>query len=202
MTDRQSLLDIASRAMGTRKGLLTRETGYLLHHGQRAAAIALQLCQHLDEHAEVDRAVLYAAALFHDVGKGIDPHTETGAVLARTLLRDACAPEESEQIAQLIQQHNKRGQAGIPLAAGILQDADVLDHFGSQAVWLSFLFNAHTEKGPRGSLDYYEGDTNRQYQQCMRLLLNYDYSREVFDKRLAVEQSFFQRFREEMDGAL
>jgi len=202
MIDRQILLDIARKAMGARKALLTRETGYLLHHGQRTAEIALHLCEHLDEQGEIDRDILYAAGLFHDIGKGIEPHAETGAALARMLLADACTPGECGQIAALIQQHNKRGQVQVPLAAGILQDADILDHFGAQAVWLCFLFNGFTEKGPQAALGYYESEENARYQQRSRLGLNFDYSREVFDNRLTVEQSFFTRFRDEVDGAL
>ena len=200
MIDRQALLAIAHRAMGSRKGLLTREMGYLLHHGQRTAPIALHLCEHLDERKEIDSDILYAAGLFHDIGKGIDPHAETGAELARMLLADVCTPEELEQIASLIQQHNKRGQAQVPLAAGMLQDADILDHFGAQAVWLCCIYNGYTEKGPQGALEYYESEENVRYQQRSRAGLNYDYSRKIFDRRLAAEQSFFTRFREEENG--
>jgi len=202
MIDRHAILDIARLTMAARKGLLTREVGYLLHHGQRTAEIALRLCEVIDNNEEVNGDILYAAALFHDIGKGINPHAETGAELARTLLSEVCSPVECEQIASLIRQHNKRAQQQTPLAAGILQDADILDHFGAQAVWLCCLYNGYTEKGPHGALAYYESEENALYLQRSRALLNYDYSREVFDRRLEVEQSFFKRFREEMDGAL
>jgi len=202
MIDRQTLLDIARQAMGTRKGLLTREAGYLLHHGQRTAEIALHLCEQLDSHGEIDGEILHAAALFHDIGKGIDPHAETGAELARMLLSDVYSPQECERIAILIEQHNKRGQSNVSLAVDILQDADILDHFGAQAVWLCFLYNGYTKKGPHGALAYFESDENARYQQRSRAALNFDYSRVVLDQRLAIEQSFFTRFREEIDGAL
>jgi|GEM_PF-2107164 len=48
MIDRHAILDIACLTMAARKGLLTREVGYLLHHGQRTAEIALHLHARLD----------------------------------------------------------------------------------------------------------------------------------------------------------
>lgn len=200
--DKQQLQQIAQQAMGTRKGMQTREVGYLLHHGQRVAALALRLREQVDTGKAIDPGILFTAGLFHDVGKGIDPHAETGAELAKTLLQAVCTPDNCTQIAELIRLHNKRGMDDCSLAAQILQDADILDHIGAQSIWLCFTYNAYTEQGPHAAVAYYTGEENQRIQRRWRELLNLDASRAIFDQRLAVEQQFMQRFAEEMDGAL
>ncbi len=198
--DKQRIFEIARQSMGTRKGLLTREVGNLLHHGQRVAALALNLHEQVDANNTIDQDVLYTAGLFHDIGKGINPHAETGAELAKSLLQEACSPDDCAQVVELIRLHNKRGRSDLPLAAHILQDADVLDHIGAQSIWLCFAFNAYTERGPNGALAYYTGAENQHIQPLWRAMLNLEISRKVFDQRLAVEQQFMQRFGEEMAG--
>lgn len=200
--DKQRIYEIAQHAMSMRKGLLTREVGNLLHHGQRVAALALNLRKQVDAGNTVDEDILYTAGLFHDIGKCIDPHAETGAELANSLLQPVCSPDECAQITALIRLHNKRRRGDLPLAAHILQDADVLDHIGAQSIWLCFAYNAYTEQGPYGAHAYYSGEENQRAQQLWRELLNLEVSRTVFDLRLAVEQRFMQRFGEELAGGL
>ncbi|HEY3379677.1 MAG TPA: GNAT family N-acetyltransferase [Armatimonadota bacterium] len=201
MLNKQRIHEIAQKTMGKRKGLLTREVGYLLHHGQRVATLARNLCAQVECGHTVEQDILYTAGLFHDVGKGIEPHAETSAALAQQLLQDVCTPDECAQIASLIQRHNTRGDVKQPLAVHILQDADILDHIGAQSIWLCFTFNAYTKKGPVGALAYYMSDDNQRVQQRWRTLLNLEVAREVFDQRMTIERQFMQRFAEEMAGA-
>ncbi|MHB9133383.1 MAG: HD domain-containing protein [Armatimonadota bacterium] len=202
MIDRQQITEIARQAMAARKGLLTREVGYLFNHGRRVAALAVKLCDRVDPTGEINRDVLYTAGLFHDIGKCIDPHAEVGAELTHNLLQPACTVEERDGIAFIIREHNKRGKPDLPLAVHLQQDADVLDHFGAQCVWLCFLHNGYTETGPQAAVDFYLGEENQRYQARMRELLNLDISREIYDQRLAIERSFMQRFSDELNGAL
>ena len=202
MLSRDQLLSIAKESMSERKAQPTREFGYLLHHGQRVAALSLTLCQRLNPTAPIDLEVLFAAALFHDVGKCIGSHAETGAKLATGLLQDTCSPDELAQIAFLINQHNKRNQPDLPLAAHILQDADVLDHFGTQNIWLCFFHSAHSERSPQDTLDYYHSEENKRYLESCRALLNLDIARDAYDQRLIFEQAFIKRFGDELVGRL
>ena len=158
------------------------------------------LCDQVDADNTIDQDILWTAGLFHDVGKCIEPHAETGADLSKTLLQEVCSPEECAQVAHLICLHNKRGWKVRPLAARILQDADVLDHIGAQFIWLCFAYSAYTEEGPYNALAYYNSEEKQRRDEKNRALLNLDFSRTLFDQRLAVEQQFMRRFGEEMAG--
>ncbi|HEY3266269.1 MAG TPA: HD domain-containing protein [Armatimonadota bacterium] len=199
--DRHNIVEIARSAMGGRKGLLTRETGYLFYHGHRVAEIAMRLAAAVED-LDVEADVLYAAALFHDVCKGFPSHAETGAELARILLNEAFEPDSLNDVARLIGLHNKRREGHESAGVRVLQDADVLDHVGAQSAWLCFLYNAYTEGGPVAAADYYQSEENARFLSGMRDSLNFERSREAFDRRIAVESAFFQRFRDELNGEL
>lgn len=199
---RNELLALAQESMRKRTTNQAREAGYIFHHGQRVAALAVNLQQHLGGAEIGDPEILFAAGLFHDVGKGIGEHAETGAHLVKNLLRECCTPVEYSQIAFLIYQHNKRNQPSLPLAAHILQDADMLDHFGAQNIWLHCLGSTVKHLSPREMLKQYHGEEYRRLLQTCRDSLNLDVSRQAYDSRLAFEASFMHRFAEELDGML
>ena len=199
--DRQRIGEIAEQAMATRKGLLTREVGYLLHHGQRVAALSLNLREQVDAAHAVDEDILYPPVFFMMSASASTRMQKQGPSWQKVCCRRCAQQSECTQIAALIRLHNKRGREDLPLAAHILQDADVLDHIGAQSVWLCFAFNAYTENGPHGALAYYKGDENQRMQLRWRALLNLQASRNVFDRRIKVELQFMQRFAREMTGA-
>ena len=74
----------ACECMASRQESKDREPGWLYHHGRRVARIALRLADEIG--AAVDRDVMYAGALFHDIGKGAEPHNEIGAAITREAL--------------------------------------------------------------------------------------------------------------------
>lgn len=78
----------------------------------------------------LDRELVYAAALLHDIGRDVEyengtEHDLAGAEIAPQILRD-CGfdPQETEQIADAIRSHGDAGVAGEGSLRGILYRAD------------------------------------------------------------------------------
>ncbi|MFA6132860.1 MAG: HD domain-containing protein [Phycisphaerae bacterium] len=201
--NRQRILDIARSAMADRKTMPTREKGYIFHHGLRTAKIALTLVETVGVPIEVSPDILFAAAVFHDIGKGQEPHNERGADRAEQLLKTECDCHEIAEIAAIIRLHNQRRKAQeCSNAVRIHQDADILDHFGAQSIWLAFHWNAATEESPEQSLEFCASEKNKKWVTGARASLNFAISGEIFDRRQAFETNFYHRFRNEIDGCL
>ena len=175
-----------------------REEGYILYHGQRVAALSLLLNQHMGAH--IDEDILYAGALLHDVGKGLEPHSEMGAVLVQALLKEECTGLEIEEISRIVREHNQRRSDGCSIQAKIVQDADVLDHVGAMGLWLKLLRNVNHERTIGESMECYASSEVREGIARMRDSLNFDLSRSIFDERVAFEDRFFERFQQEVNG--
>ncbi len=200
--DKHKVIEIARSAMADLKPMPTREKGYVFHHGLRTAKIAMSLADIEDHSPKVDRDILFAAAVFHDIGKGTDPHNETGADMAEDLLEGECLPGEISGITQIIREHNQRHRAmDCTMVARIHQDADILDHFGTQNIWLAFHWNAAHEETPHQSLEYFRGPESERWQTWARASLNFDASLKIFDEKIAFEGDFFDRFAKEIEGA-
>jgi uncharacterized protein len=184
---------IARDSMAERREAREREPGWIYYHGRRTARLALWLCGELDSPA--DRDVLYAGALFHDVGKGVENHHEIGAAAARDLLRGLCTDGELEAVCDIVAKHCLRNHSlDFPEAVRIVQDADLLDHFGPIQPWLSFYWSGVHGEAFHDHMDFVHREENRQSRQKMRESLNYDPAKRMFDERIAVEDEFFSRF--------
>ena len=199
--DFERLDAIARKAMAKRKSHFEREMGAAYFHGQRVAMGALALRRRLTEDASMDD-VLRAAAMFHDVGKGIEPHDETGAALARELLRDEMTGEELAMVCRLIREHDRRrpGTEENTLFERILQDADILDHYGSQGVWLSCTYYVYHGQQEMAQMPvFYETDWPEQIEKH-RALLNFPESQRIFDEKCRFEAAVARRMAEEAKG--
>ena len=201
--DRQKVIEIARSAMARRRTAETREAGYIFHHGLRTAHIAMGLADRVDGALDMHRDILFAGAVFHDIGKGTEPHNETGADMAAERLSGHCDDSEIAAIAGIIRQHNQRRRAAeCTPAARVVQDADILDHCGAQEIWLAFHWNAAHDQTPRESLAYANGTRKQRWNTGARAALNFEASRRALDERLAFQRAFWKKFAEEMDGAL
>lgn len=188
--DQQRITAIALEHMGQRKTDY-REAGYVFHHGRRTAQIALHLADRV--RGAVDRDVLYAGALFHDVGKGDRPHNEAGALVARSLLEGACTPSEVAQICQIVRQHCLRKLPNdYSLATRLVQDADLLDHVGPMWIWYHVSWNALNGRTIDDALAYVYSEAHTL--QRAEPLLNLDASIAMYDERVAFERSFIAEF--------
>ncbi len=200
--NRDRLLDIAREAMAGRKTHRGRERGFVFHHGRRTARLALSLHEALGRPEGLDPDGLFAAGLFHDVGKGAPAHHEAGARAARALLAGEVDAEALERIAFLIENHSHRGRPELPLDVHVLQDADLLDHFGAPMIWLLVSFAASHGRSPRATLAYYHGEVHRRHLEGSRAALNLPAALRAFDARRRLELDFLARLEAEEDGAL
>ena len=192
--DIDNITRIARTAMGKRTAPPTREPGWIYHHGIRTAKIALWLREQLG--AEIDPDILYTGALFHDLGKEFEPHNESGVIIAREILKQECTTEELDEIVQIIRFHNqRRKEHDYPPTITIVQDADALDHVGIIDVWMAFYWNGVHRDTFQDHVDYFRSEQNARYRHSLREYLNYDISREEFDRRVAYEDKFFEHFR-------
>ena len=200
--DKEQAIEIARAAMAGLKTHAGRETGYIFHHGLRVGQLALSLLDASGLGEDVDRHILFAGGLFHDIGKGSERHAEAGANRATALLGHVCSREELQQIALLVAQHNQRGDEALPLDARLVQDADILDHVGAQMVWLLFQFSAHHDRSPQQTLDYYFSDEHQEYLARLREALNLEAARHAFDRRRALEGRLLRQLEIEIAGGL
>jgi uncharacterized protein len=183
---------IAREVMLHRSEHRSREPGWLYYHGRRTGKIALWLAASLHEY--LDKNILYVGALFHDVGKGKEPHNEIGAEKAKGLLGTLCTGEEITGICELIRKHSQRRDPGETAAVKFVQDADLLDHIGPIGPWLAFYWSGSRGETIADHTAFVRGDENRQYRAKMRAMLNYEVSRQEFDRRIQFEDEFFNTF--------
>lgn len=197
-----SALDaLAAKLMRGRKSHKEREIGAVYDHGKRVAAGVISLRKAVTDDDSHDD-FLRAAAMFHDVGKGIEPHAHTGALLARDMLQGYAEQDEIEEIARLIAAHCDRHPEDDrhDLWARLLQDADLLDHFGTYDIWMCFCYYAYNgQEGIQKAADFLEHDFP-QHAEKHRRLLNFDVSRQIYDEKLAFERDFTQRLNVEASG--
>jgi uncharacterized protein len=190
--DRTNIAQVAEEALAQRQEHAAREPDWLLHHGRRTARLALWLCDEMQ--AEVDRDTLYMGTLLHDIGKGQEPHNETGAAMTSTLLSTLCTPIELQEICELIRGHTRYGQADLSVAAKLVQDADILDHVGAIDVWLAFYWSGAHHETVADHIRFIQGEDNTRYRAKLRALLNFVAAQRLFDERIAFEDAFFAQF--------
>ena len=193
---------IAFKTMGRRKSHLQREKGFIYYHCQRVAKISLNLRKTLFPVNESKDEIIYVVALFQDVTKGIEPHSKTGAQLIRSILSEECSNQEMNEISEVIEFHNERKQEELPFYIKIVQDADILDHFGSLEIWLKFLYSAHTEENVFDAIQLWESEEHNKYLQASRNALNYDLSKEIFDQKIEFESQFQKQFKIDCNGII
>lgn len=194
---------IAAESMAERRSHLEREPGHVYHHGLRTANLTGEIMSGMEGDLSVFDPVLYTGALFHDVGKGFGAHNEAGADLAIRLLNGVCSPADLDRVCEIIRFHCIR-KHGLDLDNGILavQDADMIDHFGTQEVWLNFLFQAYNHGNQRDAIEYWESDDFRKQTARLRDLLNFELSKALFDDRVEFQEDFLARLKLEAEGRL
>lgn len=199
--DLAAIKEKAKELMGKRSSHRYREVGYIFDHGQRVGEIALQLRKLIFPNEPENDAVILVGSWFHDLGKGIEPHWEYGALLVNEALKGYCSPQELKQIAEIVGGHTLRKQKPFPAYVKLVQDSDILDHFGTQEIWLNFTHAARSGGGLSDSLSFYENEYEAQAAK-VRKLLNYEESVVCFDEKDQFVRSFIKRFRLEAEGGM
>ncbi|HHU62303.1 MAG: HD domain-containing protein [Bacillota bacterium] len=199
--DLDKIAVFARELMINRCSHINREQGYIYFHGQRVGQIALQLRNLIFPRTVEFDEVILVGSWFHDLGKGIEPHWESGAVLVGDLLSEHCSPDELTKIKEIVVGHTLRKEREYPFYVQLVQDADILDHFGTQDIWLNFTRCGYTRKGMDDSLRFYDEVYDEQMNK-IRSLLNFEESLEFFDEKDRFLREFIERFRAEGKGKL
>ena len=90
----------------------------------------LAYMENLERGLGVEKELIYAAALLHDIGRHLQytkniPHDEAGAQLAKIIMADCgFSPAEREEVAQAILQHRGDGAPSRDGLAALLYRAD------------------------------------------------------------------------------
>lgn len=180
------------------------EPGYRLHHGQRVETLALEIADR--EKLEVDHDRLAIGALLHDIGKADsgkgESHAVTGAQIVRTRFADLMDAEELEAVAQIVLHHFDRpnsiwfeGKEKPQWSPEILlvQDADMLDHFGIPGIWLSIHWATHKNLTPaQANTEWFISEYMSSWRREARRSLNYKTSRCMLERRIAQMDDFFR----------
>lgn len=199
--DLDALRELAQRSMGKRRTHAEREPGFVYYHGQRVAEIALQLRKLIFPADDTMDEVILVGGWFHDVGKGIEPHWEYGALLAREMLKVHCTADELERIVEIVGSHTLRKQREYPPYVKLVQDADLLDHYGSMDIWFEFRWCAVSGKKAEEALEFYGAEYDENIARLCSLL-NFPQSVEVFKEKAAYARAFAERFWREARGEL
>ena len=201
--DLAKIEQLAEKLMAHRKVHAEREVGGAHAHGKRVAVLAAELKKRIfpGEHGISDE--LKAAAWFHDVGKGIEPHARYGAAITREALSGLCTKEQLDEICAYVSEHAYRDPQNNSYSANtkLLQDADLLDHYGTFAVWMDFFYDSHKEKSFSESA--VDNDFHlEKHRKTARDALNYNESKRIFDEKIAFVSAFYARMRIEAEGLI
>ena len=189
-----------------------REPAYRLLHGHRVARLGLQLLDEPDVAAagpaEGARPVVWLAGLLHDLfkeGLGADaPGTDHAAASrdwAARHLPPLFGADTAQRVAEACWLHNKR-QLPAPVEARVLQDADLLDHFGAQEVWLAAYFSASRGQGLAACLAYLTGEVNGRWRRYALDHVHFDSARAALVERLRYADALIARLQAEAEGRL
>lgn len=199
--DFEALERLAERLMAKRKPHAQRERGSIYYHGQRVAKGVIQLRKLVTGDNSHD-PYLRAAALFHDVGKGMEPHASIGAALMKEQLKGYMAADEIEEVTRLIAVHDDRkpDSRKHDLPTRLLQDADLLDHYGTSEIFMCFSYSAVHERGMHTALEFYRNDFKKIIGR-QRKLLNFEESRRIFEEKYRFQREFIKRLKVEAEGS-
>jgi len=198
----ERLEKLAFHYMGNKKSHLDREIGAAFYHGKRVSQSVVELRKAVFPDNDSMDEILRCAGLFHDIGKGLEPHNHSGAVLVRDLLKNELTAEEIDKVCYLIEVHDDRQPESdtYDWCAKLLQDADLVDHFGGQGVWLTCVYGAFTNCGSMKDVVEYQFSEGLPSAEENSKLLNYAYSREVMRDKVNFERQVYERFAVECQG--
>ena len=189
------------------------EPGYRLHHGLRVGGLAVSLGKRLGvPRSQLDE--LYVAGVVHDVGKsgyrGTDAHGPRGEAIVRARLTEWLTQDEMERVARMVAHHYERPRSHWYKGRTppqwsddilILQDADILDHYGMTFVWSALLKARKDGLSPIEMLDtFWRSKRERDVRDESYRSLNFKESRVELKLRFEKAELFFRALFEEQTG--
>lgn len=202
MDNIEAIRELSYKLLGNRKSHDYREKGFIYYHGQRVANLAISLRKLIIPDDNSNDDIIRVASYFHDVAKGIEPHFEYGAILVKEILKEYCTEEELEKIAAIVRYHTLRSKDNdYADYIKIVQDADILDHYGTVEVWLNFHYYAYHDLPMEKAVEFYEQEFEKQVSK-VRELLNYEVSKKIYDDKIEFCREFFRKFAIESKGGI
>lgn len=180
---------------------------YRYYHLKTTHKIAKRLAEELD--VDADQDVVEIAALYHDIGRSediengeMDPfeghkgHDKRGAKIVSDFVSEYVTEKQMNKIEKAIRNHHSDPET---VEGKIIQDADNISNFGVNNLWRQFHYASENQASLEESLEYFWETATKDYQAQLRAM-NFNYSREVAEKRLEKQKNAFQRIKEEMDA--
>jgi Predicted HD superfamily hydrolase len=192
-----AILDIAVSEMKYKSSHPLKELGNKFYHGQRVCETIKHLCEMIGYKEDIN--VLIVAAWFHDICNGSENHEILGANKVKELLEGLCTNDELSSICRLITLHDSRTNSDLSIDTKILQDADLLDHFGVFEIWCTFHYALKENLSMEETAEFMLNNYNTQFQK-EKSQLHFECSKRIYvEKRLYV-RDFITRMQEESKG--
>ena len=194
---------VAEKLMKHRKAHREREAGSIYDHGQRVMKLVIALRKEVVPEDDSMDDILRLAGMFHDIGKGIEPHAAFGAPIMLQAVKAIAADKEAQEAARLIAAHcDRRPDEPVhDVWEKLIQDADLLDHIGTYNIWMDIQYFAHREMGVNEAAAFLkekaENDTA-----FHRTQLNFEVSKRIYDDRIGFYLEYARRFLVESQGEI
>ena len=196
--------EIAYKKMGNLKAHIRREKGFIYYHGLRTAKLALTLRKNIYPEISKYDDIIYVGALFHDIGKGIEPHEKTGQALVKYMLKKHCTEEELGMISDIVRFHRDRNtDKDYSIWVKLVQDADILEHQGTTEVWLNFAYSLYDERSYDRAIEWWLKDEKSLKERIEQEgKLNYSFSRKIWHEKISFVDNFIKRLKDESEGEI
>jgi len=203
--DLEVIAKIAAGEMANKRSFPHKSLGDKYHHGQRVATLALRLRQILFPQLTDKDELLTVAAWFHDIYNGHEEyhkiHGEKGAELVRQLLANHCTAAELGEICGIIAIHDERPIETDSVALKLHQDADHLDHFGTDEIVEECSYSAVHDKSRTATIT----ELQERYEMksvIWKSQLHFELSRRIYDEKREFVRTFVERFKAELGGEI
>lgn len=195
---------IAKDKMGKLKSHPMREKGFIYYHGLRTAKLALTLRKNIYPEISKYDDVIYAGALFHDIGKGIEPHQETGQVIVKHILEGQCTKQELDMVSEIVRLHCERKIPNdYPMWVRLVQDADILEHQGTSEIWINIAYSLYEERSYDYAIEWWQKNEKCLIEkETFPEKMNFDLSKKIWYEKVNFVDEFIKRLEEESEGKI
>jgi uncharacterized protein len=200
MDNMDKIRKLAENLMLDTYGHVDRGIGDHYYHGQRVAKLAVTLRKLILPEDNSHDDILTVAGWFHDIAKGKPKHARFGAAMAGEALREYCTAEELGEITNIIRLHADRGHPDYTDWVKLQQDADLLDHFGTYNVWMTYAYRSFKHESNLLGIADFELEHFDEMHTHYRNLCNYEVSRRICTEKITYWKEFLDRMKVEANG--
>ena len=174
------------------------------YHGERVAELALKLKKYILPDADGSHDdIITVAAWFHDCMHGEKEHALVGADRTKILLAEHCSEYEMREIYDIMYRHDDRysDRNTFSVYAKIQQDADHLDHLGTNIIWTEFLCSSRNGRNIFETIDNLK-EIQKLFWSSTEAQLNFDISKKICREKMEFSRLFLERFSVEGTGRI